>query len=607
VKRIRGQTVTPAKAPKPTHPSAPRPTTPALTPPTPTTPPPAGPAPGSGPGLGAASIPVNIQAPSISGDASRGEELTASTGSWEGDTPSFDFEWQSSADGGGWAVIEGASSAAYTPRDADFGRHLRVVVTASNSAGSATAASTATVEALPASTQVKLIPTLFPAFSPGVSDYVTRCSGASPVQVWVAAASGDSVAVDGAPAAAGVHTFAVQLGPGQAFSLDLTSKGASGRYYVRCLPPDFPSFSYSEFSQPSQEGYLTAPSFGADLSDYVIVFNNHGTPIWWDKDTVAPPINATLLPDKTIAWMGYGGNEPNYSFRRLDGTVSGTTGTIGSATDVHELQQDADGNYDLISAPIVGHEDLSSLGGPTDASILDCIAQVVSPSGSPVWSWSAQAHIPAAEFDMPSLNNAKYDLGGGKAVYDLYHCNSLEVTPSTALISFRHLDAVYLIDRASGDIIWKLGGKRRAESLTVNGDHRDVPLDAQHDARLNAEGVLTLHDNGTFWNDGPPRAVSFRVDRVARTATFMAEVTDPTVPFAGCCGSARLVDSGNWLVGWGLSSTFGEYQPDGTPVFRITWSPDFRSSYRTVPVPPGTFKLADIRAGMDAMNPRPAP
>ena len=302
--------------------------------------------------------------------------------------------------------------------------------------------------------------------------------------------------------------------------------------------------------------------------------------------------------------MGWIGNEPDYSFRRLDGTVSGTTGTIGSATDVHELQEDAEGNFDLITAPVVAHQDLSALGGPTDAPILDCVAQIVSPSGSLVWSWSALAHIPAAEFDLPSLNDATVDVGGNTA-YDIYHCNSLEVTPSTVLVSFRHLDAVYLIDRASGDIIWKLGGKHRAESLTVSGDDRAVSLDGQHDARLAPDGVLTLNDNGTFWNDGPPRAVSFKIDQAARTATFISEVTDPTVSSAICCGSARLLDSGNWLVGWGASSTFGEYQPDGTPVFRITWS-DSISSYRTVPVPLGTFELADVRAGMNAMNPRPA-
>src|SRR5262249_31970004 len=161
-------------------------------------------------------------------DASRDEELTAGSGSWDGDTPSFEFQWQSSADGGAWVAIGGATSATYTPRETDFGREVRVVVTASNGGGSAAAASAPAVAALPASTEVKLPPALFPFFAPAVTDYVTRCSGASPVQVSVAAASGDAVAVDGAPAAGGVRATAVQLKPGQEFSFDLTHQGASG-------------------------------------------------------------------------------------------------------------------------------------------------------------------------------------------------------------------------------------------------------------------------------------------------------------------------------------------------------------------------------------------
>src|SRR5262249_52353088 len=156
------QTVKPKKTPKPTHPSTPSPTTAALTPPTPTTPLPTGPSAESGWGRSAPSGPVNIVVPSISGDASRDEQLTAGSGSWDGDTLSFDFQWQSSADGISWAAIDGATSATYTPADSDFGRELRVVVTASNGAGSATAASTPTADALPASTEVKLTPTLFP-------------------------------------------------------------------------------------------------------------------------------------------------------------------------------------------------------------------------------------------------------------------------------------------------------------------------------------------------------------------------------------------------------------------------------------------------------------
>src|SRR5262249_39652867 len=72
-------------------------------------------------------------------------------------------------------------------------------------------------------------------------------------------------------------------------------------------------------------------------------------------------------------------------------------------------------------------------------------------------------------------------------------------------------------------------------------------------------------DNGTFANDGPPREVSFEINSTARSARFLSEITDPTVPYAFCCGSARVGDSGNVLIGWCYSRTVGEYKPDGSP------------------------------------------
>ena len=59
---------------------------------------------------------------------------------------------------------------------------------------------------------------------------------------------------------------------------------------------------------------------------------------------------------------------------------------------------------------------------------------------------------------------------GGSAPYDVYHWNSVDYTGTGFLLSFRHLDAVYDIDQASGNILWKLGGSARPESLTVLND-----------------------------------------------------------------------------------------------------------------------------------------
>lgn len=95
--------------------------------------------------------PANTSPPTIAGTAKTGQTLTASPGSWSGTTPiTYSYSWQRcAASGGSCADISGASSQTYAPGSADVGNTLRVVVTAANSAGQATAASspTATVAA----------------------------------------------------------------------------------------------------------------------------------------------------------------------------------------------------------------------------------------------------------------------------------------------------------------------------------------------------------------------------------------------------------------------------------------------------------------------------
>jgi hypothetical protein len=66
-----------------------------------------------------------------------------------------------------------------------------------------------------------------------------------------------------------------------------------------------------------------------------------------------------------------------------------------------------------------------------------------------------------------------------------------------------------------------------------------------------------------------------------------------------CCGSARLLANGDWVVSWGGDDVFGEYQPDGTPVFRMNFDGLF--SYRVEPVASSLHSASELRAGMDAM------
>jgi hypothetical protein len=94
----------------------------------------------------AGSPPTNTAPPSISGSPVAGRTLTASAGSWSGDTPiSFAFQWERCDSGGGaCANVSGATGQTYSLGAADTGKTMRVEVIATNSAGTGTQLSAAT-------------------------------------------------------------------------------------------------------------------------------------------------------------------------------------------------------------------------------------------------------------------------------------------------------------------------------------------------------------------------------------------------------------------------------------------------------------------------------
>jgi hypothetical protein len=93
------------------------------------------------------SAPVSTGDPVVSGASFEGSTLSTTTGTWSGTSLTYGYQWvRCWADGGlpdgsNCPSIPGATGSSYTLVAADIGHRLRVQVTASNSAGSATAAS----------------------------------------------------------------------------------------------------------------------------------------------------------------------------------------------------------------------------------------------------------------------------------------------------------------------------------------------------------------------------------------------------------------------------------------------------------------------------------
>jgi len=92
-------------------------------------------------------LPSDVSAPAISGVLAVGKLLTASEGTWKGTTPiTYTYQWQDCGVlGTSCQNILGALESVFKLELADLGLTFRVVVTAKNVAGSASADSAITI------------------------------------------------------------------------------------------------------------------------------------------------------------------------------------------------------------------------------------------------------------------------------------------------------------------------------------------------------------------------------------------------------------------------------------------------------------------------------
>lgn len=462
--------------------------------------------------------------------------------------------------------------------------------------------SSATVEVTVACvTEVTTSQGLFPKFDPSVSDYTVRCDG-TPLEVSGRTAQEAEVAVDGQQSQAGDFQATIPLEANQEFSFVVTDGGAPSTYHARCLPSNFPIWEYEGLLPPSHDFYAVTPALGAGGSGYAIVFDDHGVPLWWYGSTPGP-IDAKFLPGGKITWWGPFGGGDGYQIRELDGTVVHAVSAVGGSTDIHDLQQEPNGDYLVISYQPREHIDLTAFGGGADDTVVDAVVEEITPAGEEVWSWSTHGHVGLEETGRwwPTA------LAGN--LHDIVHMNAVEpVGDDAILVSLRHTDAVYKIDKATGNVVWKLGGTWTPKSLSVKADPQGAyPLGGQHDMRLQPDGTITIHDNNTNL-PSPPRAVRYEVDEVAKTATLVEQITDPSAPGSFCCGSSRRSGDGSWLMSWGGNSLVTEFDPNGQRTFRLGFGGS-AFSYRGVAAPDESgselLNAASLRAGMDSMHPRP--
>ena len=445
------------------------------------------------------------------------------------------------------------------------------------------------IGANPAPASVSSDPEMVPSFNASVTDYALRCSADRSTDFQIQLPDGVVASVNSGPERSGRFTESVPLHYGERMRL---SVNGGSEYSFRCLPPDFPAYSAEVTGQPQAAGYLATPGYAfPGASPYAVIFNANGVPIWWYRYDGGPFDAKLLASGNIVAYVVRGGGGGAYEERTLGGALVREMRTVGVHTDFHDLQVTRAGTYLMLSYVQRDHVDLTEFGGGADASVLDAVIQEVAADGSLLWSWNSKDHVALSETGRWWQSG----IDNGYGTEDIAHINSVaEDLDGNLIFSARHLDAVYKIDRTSGAVIWKLGGTPTSKSLAVSGTTRPN-IGGQHDARILSDGTLTVHDNQTGL--GAPRVLRFKIDESAMTATVVEEISDSAAPSSGCCGSARRLPGGNWVVEWGGGTLLSELRPDGSPVLRISHPSGL--SYRAVPLLDGEIPFARLRSGMD--------
>ncbi len=469
----------------------------------------------------------------------------------------------------------------------------------------------ATYSFAPTSTTLSIGPlTLVPRFSPAIHDYYVRCAaGTNELTVSMTAAPGSTIALlqpTTTPLSTD-ETATVSVTENEAIVIGVTANGTTDPYWVRCLPHDFPKLQmtlYPDAGTPTPGYYLVGNVLMAyGQQGYAIMLDGNGVPVWYH--TTQTHRGASTVEDVVPGTISY---VPNFTGTfgaasvqfELHDPGKGTTTYVESSgvpLDTHELRYLPNGDYLVFAAPITTGVDLTGLAsfGPSE-NIVGCDIQEVDPTGAVVWRWTATDHLdPVKDTTWPQT--ATVD---GQTVVEPFHCNSIDVSPDgDLLVSARHLDSVFLVSKATGTILWKMGGatftKEGAPYIAVTNDP-EISFYRQHDARFLPNGDISMFDDQTD-KPGPARGVIYAYDVNAGTAVFQWEYQGTASSAA--MGSFRILPDGSRVIGWGnggaTDRSFTEVGANGTDILDFGF-PDGTASYRAIKVTTSAFEIDLLRA-----------
>ncbi|MDQ1266330.1 MAG: type sorting protein [Bacteroidota bacterium] len=322
---------------------------------------------------------------------------------------------------------------------------------------------------------------------------------------------------------------------------------------------DFENFGISILDNPSPGYILTGPTKPGNVT----IYDNSGEAAYFrDLKHIGEEFVALrILENGNFACFSSGTKEWLIFDESLN-IIDRVSAPAPYSTDFHTLHISPQGNYLLVGdIDIRVNMQEKVTNGFPNAYIFNMVIMELDYNKNVVFEWDCSEHI--------DILDATEDINLTDRVIDPYHINhACYDNDGNLLANFRNLDETIKINRNTGEIIWIMGGsKSRRNQFTFINDTRDgfYGFSHQHDPKRLDNGNILFFDNGNLKPVHYSRAVEYRIDESAKTATKVWEFRNTPDISAAFMGNAQRLPNGNTIIGWGVNS-HNPYQIAGIEV-----------------------------------------
>ena len=331
----------------------------------------------------------------------------------------------------------------------------------------------------------------------------------------------------------------------------------------RTAPKDLPRFEVTSSGGATGDGYVFISPFNyvavGSTPAYLLILDNNAEPVYYHRFSGLPnAMDFKKNPNGLLTYHHRGKGEfiaLNNRYEEVDSYAAGN----GLRTNLHDIQLLDNGhrlhlNYDRQIM------DMSVIvpGGHPTALVTGCIVQELDAGDNVVFEWRSWDYI--------DILDTVVDVTAKQVNY--MNCNSIERdSDGHLLLSSRNLDEITKINRQTGELIWRMGGKKNEFTFT-----NDDGFSRQHDARRLYNGHITLYDNGVTHSPQFSRGLELEVDELNKTVTVVREFRNTPDTFGVALGNMQRLPGGNSVVGWGRSSkpVFTEFNFLGTKLLEFS-------------------------------------